>query len=202
MVTTDIHFIHGEELGQQQYQHLSTVPKFSFQQLLNEHPNATHISLHARDESMVYQFKKQTHWHVIDANNGTEIAPISKTRAEQIAVSFLTAPLEIKQSILLTQQAPAELSQRHLPSWQVTFSHWSQPTLYIHQVTGDVLTKRHAYWRIFDWMWRFHIMDYDNGENVNNMLLTMISLISLIATLLGAILSFTWVKKKMKKRLL
>ena len=39
-------------------------------------------------------------------------------------------------------------------------------------------------------MWRFHIMDYDDGENVSNWFLFLVAISGLIAAILGAILTY------------
>lgn len=107
----------------------------------------------------------------------------------------------MKSTQLIDKHAPFELSPRHLPSWQINFEHWSEPAIYVHQLTGEVVTKRHNFWRFFDWMWRLHIMDYDDGENINNPLLTSFALFTLIATLLGSILSYVWIKTRVIRKL-
>ena len=79
---------------------------------------------------------------------------------------------------------------RHLPFWQIKFEGFSTPTLYVGQHTGDIVAKRHNYWRLFDWMWRFHIMDYDDGENVSNWFLFLVATMGLLAAFSGAVLTF------------
>ena len=202
MVSTDIHFIHGEELGDMSSQAIQTSNlELEFEDILTTYPLATHLSLKQRLGMPVYQFKLDNNWVVIHAQTGTKLNSIVQSEAENIAQEYLTKPLAVKRSKLLNEQSPFELSSRHLPSWQIDFENWSQPTIYVHQITGEVVTKRHNFWRIFDWMWRLHIMDYDDGENINNSLLTGFSLFSLIATFLGAILSYVWVKARVSRKL-
>src|SRR3546814_16962298 len=57
------------------------------------------------------------------------------------------------------------------PFWQIEFEGWNRPTLYISPTTGEMISRRHNLWRIFDFAWMIHIMDYENRTNVNNPLL-------------------------------
>ena len=46
-----------------------------------------------------------------------------------------------------------------------------KPTLYISPQTGELVAKRHDLWRTFDFVWMFHIMDYEDRTDMNNTLL-------------------------------
>ena len=46
-----------------------------------------------------------------------------------------------------------------------------KPTIYIAPQTGELSAKRHDLWRIFDFVWMFHIMDYEERTDMNNTLL-------------------------------
>ena len=61
-------------------------------------------------------------------------------------------------------------------------------TFYIQQATGQIVTRRHNVWRAFDWMWRLHIMDYDDGENVANPLLLVLAVLAIVAIISGILL--------------
>ena len=64
-----------------------------------------------------------------------------------------------------------------------------------------MVTKRHDFWRLFDWMFRFHVMDYDDGENVSNWLLFVFALLAVFATCSGLVLSyFKVIKPLINKR--
>ena len=63
-------------------------------------------------------------------------------------------------------------------------------TLYISAVTGQLVSARHNYWRLFDIMWMLHIMDYKTRENVQNPLLTVMSTLALLTALFGMALSY------------
>src|SRR3546814_9748490 len=55
--------------------------------------------------------------------------------------------------------------------WRVEFADNSESTLYLSPQTGELIAKRHDLWRWFDFLWMFHIMDYEERADVNNTLL-------------------------------
>ena len=100
----------------------------------------------------------------------------------------------------ITNNPPFELSRRvhnALPAWRVNFADFGNPSLYISATNGKLLAKRHEFWRIFDWMFRFHIMDYSDSE-IDNILLFWITLMSVLAAISGLVLTYFRVFKSNK----
>jgi hypothetical protein len=62
-----------------------------------------------------------------------------------------------------------------------------------------MVSRRHELWRIFDFVWMLHIMDYDERENVNNLLLRGMTLLALTTSLSGAWLLFFAFPRKRRK---
>ena len=48
------------------------------------------------------------------------------------------------------------------------------------------MAERHDLWRIFDFVWMFHIMDYEAREDVNNILLRVATWMAVATSLTGA----------------
>ena len=196
MVSMDIHHIHGEGLQKPSSEVLElgkvTYPIASLSQ---RYPTAENISIVKLLSRQVYQFDvtaPHKKWLLIDANSGQLMPEIEQEVAVNIARYHYSKEHNIADVILIDSKIflPSELSARYLPVWQVTFEHFSSPTFYISQQTGQIVTKRHNYWRLFDWMWRFHIMDYDDGENVSNWFLLLVALLGGFSALAGGILSY------------
>ncbi|MEL7309454.1 MAG: hypothetical protein AAGK05_17435, partial [Pseudomonadota bacterium] len=83
--------------------------------------------------------------------------------------------------------------------WQVSFDDWLTTTLYLDSLTGKVITVRSTLWRIFDFFWMLHIMDYDERENFNNPLLISFSATSVLFCITGIILLLQNIRLKRKK---
>jgi hypothetical protein len=60
-------------------------------------------------------------------------------------------------------------------------------SFYIDPNSGLFTTRRHSLWRVFDFLWMLHIMDYDERADINN---TVLRLFSIFGTLMG--LSGVW----------
>jgi hypothetical protein len=107
---------------------------------------------------------------LLDARTGSVIPPPSKAEIRRLALFWFTGK-EALSSVTLIHELPGEVRGRKPPLWRAEFDGWNKPTLYISPTTGELLTRRHELWRIFDFVWMLHIMDYDERENVNNWLL-------------------------------
>ena len=194
MVSMDIHYIHGESLANQNKASLDVSKvRYSFNELVKHYPKAANIKLREHMGDPVYVFNNGDKGKfAISANTGEKLASVDEASAKDIAQYYYANNHELDNIRLISEVSdmPPELSSRHLPVWRVTFDNIATPTFYISQQTGMLVAKRHDYWRLFDWMWRFHIMDYDDGENVANWFLLLIATLSLLGALAGAVLTY------------
>ena len=100
-------------------------------------------------------------------------------------------------SVTLIHDLPFEVRGAKAPLWRADFDGWNKPTLYFSPATGELLTRRHELWRIFDFVWMLHIMDYDERENVNNPVLRIFTWGALLLALSGAwVLLYAFPNKK------
>ncbi|WP_371373838.1 PepSY domain-containing protein [Thalassotalea aquiviva] len=191
MVYLNIHFIHGDTLVKNQQITIDRAQiNLPFQRLYQNYPNISNLSLSTILDKAVYQFESNGEKFLIDASTGEQLPWLNKEQAIRIAQQEFTGNSQVKQAQLLQTVAPDELSPRHLPAWRVDFDHWMAPTLYVSQTSGKVVTKRHSFWRLFDWMFRIHVMDYKDSE-VDNTLLLSFTVSGLFATLCGLVLTYT-----------
>ena len=82
-------------------------------------------------------------------------------------------------------RAPQEVASRPVPMWAVHFADRGDTTLYFSPDSGELLARRHSLWRWFDFLWMFHIMDYDTRSDVNNTLLRVAAASGLLFALSG-----------------
>ncbi len=120
-----------------------------------------------------------------------------------IAKEQVVAPAEVKEIEYLEEVGDHhEYRGRRLPVWAVTFAEPSC-AVYISPEAGTFQTIRHSQWRIFDFLWMFHTMDYAGRDNFNNWLLRIFSVFGLFTVLSGFVL-FTvttkWFRKLGAKR--
>ena len=191
MVLMDIHYIHGDTLVAKKIQNLSTKQvEYSFKELLVAHPQATSVELGFMLNQAVYRFNIDKKKVLLSAIDGKQLSPINERLATAIAKDkYHNKEVAIAKVQLLTKETPRELSRRHLPVWRVDFDDFSSPSFYISVNSGQLVTKRHSYWRVFDWMFAFHVMDYID-EEADNKLLLFFSIMALIASVFGLVLTY------------
>ena len=84
-----------------------------------------------------------------------------------------------------------------MPLWAVHYEEAGDTTLYFSPYTGDIVARRHNLWRIFDFVWMLHIMDYDTRDDVNNALLRIASMTGVLFALSGAwLLLYSFTRRK------
>lgn len=137
---------------------------------------------------------------LLDASSGSPLPPPSPADIRQIARATFTGVAPIV-SLRRLDRLPQEVQTRKAPLWQIEFAGWNRPTFYADPATGEIVSRRHALWRVFDFAWMLHIMDYDARENVNNPLLRIATLSAAAMAMSGAWLLY-WSFPRKKCRLL
>jgi hypothetical protein len=191
MVLMDIDYIHGDTLVAKKQKILSPEQvEYSFKELLVAYPQATKIELGLMLKQAVYRFNIDKKKVLISALDGQQLSPINEQLATSIAKELYNDKrVSIAKVQLLTDNSPSELSDRHLPVWRIDFDDFASPSFYISATSGQLVTKRHTYWRLFDWMFVFHVMDYIGGE-ADNKLLLLFTVLAFMASIFGLMLTY------------
>lgn len=122
---------------------------------------------------------------LFDAQTGALLSPLDEDAARDRALAHYAGAGGLVASELL-DVAPMEIQGRPVPIWRFEFDGWWRPTLYISPQTGELVAKRHDLWRTFDFVWMFHIMDYEARTNVNNLLLRTATWMAVATSATGA----------------
>lgn len=127
--------------------------------------------------------------------SGALLSPIDAALAEKVALDDFAFRLrdagvsvQVKATRWLTEE-PGDF-RRRLPVWQVLLDDPDGTRIYVEPDTGRVLARRNDYWRVFDFFWMLHIMDYEDREDFNNPLLIITTLTSTLFVLTGIILLY------------
>jgi hypothetical protein len=83
-----------------------------------------------------------------------------------------------------------EYRGKPLPAYAIHFDHPEKITAYVSAKNGKFQRVRHSSWRIFDFLWMGHTMDYNGRDNFNNILLRVFSLFGALTVLSGFSLWF------------
>lgn len=160
---------------------------------------ATEVRLQRLFDRPVWRVETGEGAMLYDARTGARLPPPTEGDIRALAQRIYTGPGRIVSSRLLTE-APLEMQSRKPPYWQVEFAGWNRPTLYLSPTTGELISRRHNLWRIFDFAWMLHIMDYQDRTNVNNPLLRVATWSAFTMALSGAWLLLWSFPRRKKKR--
>ena len=137
---------------------------------------------------------------LVDARSGAFLPRPSPQQIAAAAEQRFAGPERLVR-IALISEIPGELRGRKPPLWRADFDGWNKPTLYLSPETGELVSRRHELWRIFDFAWMLHIMDYEARENVNNLALRIVAWSSLAMMLAGGwLLVAPWPRARPRPR--
>jgi uncharacterized iron-regulated membrane protein len=174
MVVVDLDFIHGDPL----VRNLTTAPATtsawtSVNELAARYPAIQEIRIKGLPgfAAPVYEVVTPTGPILVDGTNGAQLSPLTREQISALARAYYAGSGGLSKLNLLTADPPLEIQTRPLPLWRADFDDWLSTSLYVHPATGELVTRRHRFWRWFDFFWMLHIMDYKERENINNTLL-------------------------------
>ena len=108
--------------------------------------------------------------HVLDGTSGMRLPELEAGEAGAIAVAAHVASPAIL-AVAAVEKAEGEIRGATLPLWRVDLDDRWQSSVYVDPVTGRIVAARNTLWRIYDFFWMLHIMDYDTRDDFNNNLL-------------------------------
>lgn len=161
--------------------------------LAQKHPDYQ-LKLSQQGSTPVYQFSKDNEQLFYSALTGEVIAALTEAQVKDFATQQYQGKADIHQ-IQRLHQVPFEVRHLAAPLWLVQFADEEGSSFYLEEHTGKVLSVRTNNWRIFDFVWMLHIMDYQEREDFNHPLLMIFSATALFFTLTGALL-LPWRRKK------
>jgi uncharacterized iron-regulated membrane protein len=127
----------------------------------------------------------EDHVHVFDARSGEQMSPLPNADIRAIAQRAMRGDVAVRSMVQINEEAPIEY-RGDLPVWQITMADEAGTRLYVQPDTGKLLARRTSTWRLYDFLWGLHIMDYAGRDNFNNLLLRLFAGISLLMTASGA----------------
>lgn len=129
--------------------------------------------------------------HLADAQTGQLRSPLSEQEAVAVAKRhFIDNAEVVKIEKVDSIHAHHEYRSGELPAYAISFEHPSKTTVYVATELGTVQKFRNEKWRVFDFLWMLHTMDYEGRDNFGNILLRAFSIFGLITVLSGFLLYF------------
>jgi hypothetical protein len=139
---------------------------------------------------------------LFDATSGELREPLTQKEAMVMAGRQFRPTADILEANYLTRVPDAhEYRGQPLPAWQVVYNDEAETRVYVSAELGEVIRFRTQRWRWFDWLWMWHIMDYDQRDDFNNALIKSFSILGLVTVLSGFVLfgATSRVRKKRKR---
>lgn len=187
MVVVDLDFIHGDPLVRNLRVPLTVnQPLTPVTEVAQRYPEVTQVTMRALPTAgPVYEIMANGRKVLVDAVSGQQLSPLSAGRIRELARNYYAGTGEPTNATLIERDPPSEIQTRGLPLWRIDFDDWLETSLYVHPDTGTLVTRRHRFWRWFDFLWMLHIMDYEAREDVNNSLLRIASVLGTVTAVSG-----------------
>ena len=123
-----------------------------------------------------------------DPVNGLILSPLDEVRARQIAHRAWTgSSTAITRASLIGGPIGTEFAGP-FPAWQMQFADEDGTRLYVDASNGNVLAARSDTWRLFDFIWGLHIMDWTQRDRINSWWLLVFGIGGTLIALSGFVL--------------
>ena len=119
----------------------------------------------------------------VSALTGKPLTPMSADEARELAQRAYKGDGRAVSARLLPR-APQETGKAG-PIWRVDFQDAEKTTFYLSPATAEVVSRRSDVWRFYDFFWRLHIMDLEEGENFNHPLIIAAAILTLSIVVTG-----------------
>lgn len=124
-----------------------------------------------------------------DATSALPLVKMNKQQIKEIAaIRSINAGNIIAVNWLTQVEIDSEYRSKLLPVYQVVFDGDDNLNLYLDGYSGQVMSLRTSKWRIFDFLWMLHVMDYETRDNFNHLLLQFFAALAVLTSLSGLIL--------------
>lgn len=137
--------------------------------------------------------------HLFDPTTQQIVSPLSSALASEIVQHRLVNPTPIAE-VSLMEALPGEVRGRKAPLWQVALDDEENTRIYLSPQTGQVVATRTDTWRLFDFFWMLHIMDYKDRSDFNHPLLITAVLLALFVAFSGVFLLIQSLQRKRRKK--
>ena len=162
--------------------------------------NAKSVAINVVDGRVVASVEQSGNGKLlVDAQTGQRLPPFNADTAERIVRNAWRGD---KSVISTTQKVTTESTEYRgdLPAWQVTMSDPENTRVYVEANSGRIAAVRNGTWRLYDFFWGLHIMDWKNHENFNSWWLLAFAIGGLLLGLAGTVLLFMRLPFKRRRK--
>lgn len=156
------------------------------------------VEINQRLNTPVYVVKTEDRWLVYNAETAEKLAPLTADEAKAIAANNTDLPL-LSTTWVTAVEPGSEYRDGELPAWKVELEGSDHANLWIGAHTGQLRAVRTTNWRIYDFLWSLHIMDYQGRDDFNSWLLRGFALLGVSTILSGIVLYVLSRRRKIKR---
>ena len=121
-----------------------------------------------------------------DPANGALLAPLSAADAVREVTARYTGDAKVRSATRTDPKAPPMELRRPLAAWKVAMDDGTH--FFVDAGSGAIVARRTGWWRFYDLMWGFHIMDLKTREDAHNPLTIGFAIAALVMSLLALVL--------------
>jgi hypothetical protein len=134
-----------------------------------------------------------------DARTGNPMPRIDAPLATRIARAAYRGHGAPGASTMLVREASTEFHGT-LPAWRVQFDDAETTRVFVSPENGRITGVRTGTWRLYDFFWGLHIMDWKNHENFNTPWMMAFAAGGLALAIAGVVLLYMrWPRRRRRK---
>lgn len=158
--------------------------------IINNVGAVNEITLRRFLDQPVYEMRNADGAAIYDAVSGERLSPIQKDEARAVAQGAFAGTGDIAHLQLVEDPGSEMRGIGPRPLWRAKFDDRLNTRIYVSPETGVVLRRRNDVWRLYDFFWMLHIMDYQERDDFNNPLLRAASAAGLLFSISGLAMIF------------
>ena len=136
---------------------------------------------------------------LFDASTGRPLPNIDASQAQLIAANAWVGGALPASTVALVTAETTEY-RGALPAWRVGFADVDHTRVFVTD-SGKIAAVRTGTWRLYDFFWGLHIMDWSNHENFNTWWLLAFAIGGLTLALAGTVLlALRWPFRRLRTR--
>lgn len=193
MSVLDIHQVRGKQVLKKERKTLSPLSEFSLPpQKLTLPQNITKVEYLFLPGPTYRITYGENNTHLYHAQTGEKLSPLKLSHVKSLVSTRLQPTVQIQNFKLLHTPEHSFWDKTQYrgpyPVWRLKLNDSLRTYLFISPQSGKILSVRNRLWRLFDFVWMFHILDFDTRSNFNHPLLVFLASLSLFFALSGVIL--------------
>ena len=130
------------------------------------------VALRPLLDRQIYEVTTSSGTRLFDASSAQPVA-VDARLAGQVAAATYVGDGEIK-TVTRLDRLTLAVREHALPIWRVDFADSRNSNFYVSGATGALLERRNDSWRLWDFFWMLHTMDYANRASFNHPLIIMV----------------------------